>query len=105
LVRTTLEQVKCRVKVQNNLSEPSGTSVGLKQGDTFSYILFNIPLEKVVRDSMIETKGALYNKTILILAHAGHIVLRGEPQVTEGNNYKLQYSREGNWTYSHSAKK
>jgi hypothetical protein len=30
LVITTLEQAKCRVEVQNNLSKPSGTSVGLR---------------------------------------------------------------------------
>jgi sorting nexin-29 len=56
-----------RVKNLNNLSEPSGTSKGLRQEDTLSCILFNVALEKVVRDSSIETKGTIYNKTIQIL--------------------------------------
>jgi hypothetical protein len=31
--------VKCRVKVQNNLSEPSGTLMGLRQQDALFCIL------------------------------------------------------------------
>jgi hypothetical protein len=48
-----------------------------------SCILFNIALEKVVRDSGTGTKGSTYNETIQILAYADHIVLLGEggPQV------------------------
>jgi sorting nexin-29 len=33
-----------------------------------SCILFNIALEKVVRDSEIETKGTVYDKSTQILA-------------------------------------
>jgi sorting nexin-29 len=73
-VRATLEHVKYGVEVQNNLSEASGTSIDLRQGNALSCILFNIALEKVVRDSGIETKGTTYNKTILILAYADNIV-------------------------------
>jgi hypothetical protein len=80
LVRATLEHAKCRVKVQNNLSEPFGTSSALRQGDALSRILFNIALEKVVGDSGIETNGttSIYNKTIQILACADVIVLVGQ---------------------------
>jgi sorting nexin-29 len=67
LVRTTLEHVKSRIKVQNNLSELSGTYMGSRQGNTLSCILFNMALEKVVRDSGIETKGIICNKTIPII--------------------------------------
>lgn len=63
-----------RVKMLNNLSEPFGTSRDLKQGDTLSCILFNVALEKVVRDLSI---GTIYNETIQILAYAGDIVLVG----------------------------
>jgi sorting nexin-29 len=72
LARATLKHVKCRVKMQNNLSEPFGT---LRQGDTLLCILFNLALEKMIRDSGIETKGTVYNKTIQILAYADDIVL------------------------------
>jgi hypothetical protein len=70
-----LEHVKYIVKLQNNLSELFGTSVVLRQGDALSCILFSTPLEKVVRDLVIETKGIIHNKTIQILAYADHIVL------------------------------
>jgi hypothetical protein len=75
LVRATLKHVNCRVKVQNNLSEPFGTSTGLRQGDALSCILFNTALEKVVRDSGVETKGSIHNITIQIFAYANVVVL------------------------------
>jgi hypothetical protein len=51
LVKLTLKHVRCRVKMQNNLSEQCETSVGLRQEDTPSCILFNPALEKVIKDS------------------------------------------------------
>jgi sorting nexin-29 len=78
LVRPTLEPVKCKGKKQNNLSEPSGKSMGLRQGDPRSCILFNVVLEKVVRNSGLETKRTMYNKTTEILAYADYIVLVGK---------------------------
>jgi sorting nexin-29 len=77
LVRATSKHVICRVKMQNNVSEPIGTSMGLRQGDTLSYILFNLALEKAVRDSGIETNGTIYNKTMQILECAEYIDLKG----------------------------
>jgi sorting nexin-29 len=69
--------VRCRVKIHHNLPEQPDTSLGLKQGDALSYILFNLALEKVVRDSEIETKGTTYNKSTQILAYADDIVIVG----------------------------
>lgn len=40
--------------------EPFGTSVGLKQGDALSCILFNLALEDVVIDLGIQSKGTIY---------------------------------------------
>jgi hypothetical protein len=42
LVRATSEHVKHKVNVQKNLSEPLRTSMGLRQRDVLSCILFNI---------------------------------------------------------------
>ena len=44
------------VKIQNNLSEQLETLVGLRQEDALSCILFNLALEKVIRDSETEIK-------------------------------------------------
>jgi sorting nexin-29 len=48
----------------------------LRQEDALSCILFNIALEKVIKDSMIETKGTIYNKTIHIFAYAYIVLVR-----------------------------
>jgi sorting nexin-29 len=77
LVKLTLKHVRCRVKIHNNLSEQSDTSIGLRQGDALSCILFNLALEKIVSDSEIETKGTIYNKSTQILAYADDIVTVG----------------------------
>ena len=54
--------MRCRVKIQNNLLEQSETLVGLRQEDNLSCILFNLELEKVIKDSETETKGTIYKK-------------------------------------------
>jgi hypothetical protein len=45
--------------MKNNLSEPFGKLLGLRQGSTLPCILLNIALEKVVGDSDRETKGTV----------------------------------------------
>jgi sorting nexin-29 len=65
---------KCRVQMQNNLSEPFGTLMGLRMGGTLLCILLNIALEKVVKGSDRETKGTVCNKTIQIYVYADDIV-------------------------------
>jgi hypothetical protein len=42
-----------------------------------SCVLFNTSLEKGVRDSGIETKGSMHDKTLQMLAYADDIVLVG----------------------------
>jgi sorting nexin-29 len=74
LVKVTLKRVRCRVKIHNNLSEQFDTSIGLRQGDALSCILFDLVLETVHTDSEIETKGTTYNKSNPILAYADDIV-------------------------------
>jgi sorting nexin-29 len=51
--------------------------VGLRLGDALSCILYNLALEKVIRDSEIETEGTTYNKSTLILAYTDDIVRVG----------------------------
>jgi len=42
--------VRRRFKIQSNLSVQSETSVRLRQGDAASSLLFNLALDKVIRD-------------------------------------------------------
>jgi len=62
IVKLTLENVRIRVKIVNNLSEQFETLVGLRQGGALSCILLNFALGKVIRDSQIETKGTVLIK-------------------------------------------
>ena len=54
--------MRFRIKIENNLSDQFQTSVGLRQGDALSCILFNLALGKVIRESQIETKGTVLTK-------------------------------------------
>ena len=51
--------------------------MGLTQRGCTILILFNLKLEKVIRDSEIETKGTIYNKNTQILAYADDMVIVG----------------------------
>jgi sorting nexin-29 len=51
--------------------------VRLREGDALSCILFNLALEKVIRDSEIETEGTTCNKSTQILAYTDDIVTIG----------------------------
>ena len=46
LVKATMNNTQCRVKIQNRFSEP----INVKNGDALACLLFNIALEKVIRD-------------------------------------------------------
>jgi sorting nexin-29 len=69
--------MRCRVKIRNNPLEQFDTSPGLRKEDALSCILFNLALEKVVRDSDTETKGTVYNKSTQILTYADDTVIVG----------------------------
>ena len=53
-VTLTLKHVRYAVVIQNNLPEQCETSVGLRQGDAVSCIVFNLAFEKVIRCSEID---------------------------------------------------
>jgi len=48
---------------------------GVKQGDALACLLFNIALEKVIRDWGIQTRETIFFKSVQILAHANDIYL------------------------------
>ena len=73
LVQMTMSQVLCQVKVGGLLSDPFETARGLRQGDALACLLFNIALEKAIRDSKITTSGNLFNRMVQILGYADDI--------------------------------
>lgn len=78
LAKMTLNGVKCKIKLGTNLSECFFfTEKGLKQGDSLSCLLFNIALEKAIRDSGIQTRSTIFQKSTQILAYADDIDIIG----------------------------
>lgn len=73
----TLTNIQCAVKIQNETSEQFSTYRGLRQGDALACQLFNIALEKVIRDSKVQTTGTIFNKSTQILAYADDIDIIG----------------------------
>lgn len=58
------------VKLRNVLSRQFDIREGVRQGDSLACLLFNISLEKVMRDPAVETRGTIFNKSVQILAYA-----------------------------------
>ena len=75
MVKATMTNVQCSVQIQSHLSEPIPTIRGVRQGDALACLLFNITLEKVIRDSGSQTRGTIFFKTVQILAYADDIDL------------------------------
>jgi sorting nexin-29 len=76
LKRATLK----RVKLQGHLSDPFLTQRGLRQGDAQACLLFNIALEKVIRDLGIERRGIIYYKSVQVLAYANDLDISGSSE-------------------------
>ncbi|CAK1578640.1 unnamed protein product [Parnassius mnemosyne] len=77
LTEMTLRNSQSVVRVQTNVSEPLRTNDGLRQGDALSCLLFNIALDKCIRDSKIETIGTIYHKSVKILGCADDLDVIG----------------------------
>jgi len=75
VVKTTMTNMQCSVRIQSHLSETISTTCGVRQGDALACLLFNIALEKVIRDSGIQNRGTIFLKTAQILAYADDIDL------------------------------
>ena len=44
LVKATMNNTQCRVKIQNSFSEPINVKNGVREGDALACLLFNISL-------------------------------------------------------------
>ena len=60
LVRMTMINVTCQVRVVGKLSGPFATTKGLRQGNGLACLLFNMALERAIRDSRVETTGTIF---------------------------------------------
>lgn len=80
LTKATLCNVRNRVKIQNHFSEPFTTERGLRQGDSLACLLFNLALEKCIRDSGLARRGTLWNRSLQLLAYADDIDIIGRSE-------------------------
>ena len=61
------------MKLDGKFSGPFATTKGLRQGDGLACLLFNLALERAIRDSRVETTGIIFYKSTQILAYADDI--------------------------------
>jgi sorting nexin-29 len=73
LTQDMMEGTTAKVKIQNELSESFHRRNGLRQGDALACILFNIALEKIIREANINQRGNIFYKSVQILAYADNI--------------------------------
>jgi sorting nexin-29 len=50
------------------------------KGDALACLLFNIPLEKVIADAAVNTRGTIFYKSVQILAYADDLDIIGRTQ-------------------------
>jgi sorting nexin-29 len=63
-VKATMENSQCQVKVHSELSRPLEVMNWLRQGDSLACLLFNLALEKLIRDSGFQKGATLFYKSI-----------------------------------------
>ncbi|GFS78389.1 reverse transcriptase domain-containing protein [Trichonephila clavipes] len=61
-------------------SRPFTTERGLRQGDLLACLLFNLVLEKYIRDSGLDRSGTLWNRSLQLLAYADDIDIIGRSE-------------------------
>jgi len=77
LIKATLTDTKCKILIQNLISDSFSIETGLRQGDGLSTILFNFALEKVIRALSINWKGTIFSTSKQITAFADDADLLG----------------------------
>jgi hypothetical protein len=80
LVSISVMKTLIRVQVRNSITDPTAVNSELRQGDSLSPILFNVVLEKVIREMKIGPNEGirLQDTSIGLLAYADDIVLMEE---------------------------
>ena len=73
LTQMTMENTQSQVRIQSDLSDLIHTQRGLRQGDSLACLLFDLALEKAVRNAGIQTSGTIFYKSVQLLAYADDI--------------------------------
>lgn len=70
MIKAVMAKTICKVKVQNELSKPFDITRGIRQGNGLACILFNLALEKVIRQSGVNRGDTITLKSTQLLAYA-----------------------------------
>jgi sorting nexin-29 len=68
-------QIPRKLRSLVEITDPFDTKKGLRQGDALSSTLFNIALEKSVRETNLDMRGTIVHKSVQILAYADDVVI------------------------------
>jgi len=66
----TMKNTKSQVRIQSDLSDSIITKKGLRQGDSLVYLLFNLALEKAVRNAGMQASRTIFYKSVQLLTYA-----------------------------------
>lgn len=79
LIEVILQNTEVKVKIESEIA--ATVNIDLRQGDALSPILFNLLLEKVIREMNINNRRVVWgNSNINILAYADDIVILGDTE-------------------------
>lgn len=96
LVKLTMENTVCQVKVGRELGQEFKVTRGLKQGDGLAPVLFNLTLESVIRKCRVDVASTLLNKSIQITGYADdlNIMARSVPDLKEAFSNIISATRD-----------
>jgi hypothetical protein len=75
LTKTTLETTYSKVKIQNKLLDSSITNTCMRQRGSLCTVLFNITLEKVLREIHVNPGSTIFNRTRQRLEYVDDIAI------------------------------
>ena len=75
LKKMTLKDSNGKVKIQGQSTEAFGIEIGLRQGDVLSTTLFNIVLEKLIRNIETSSNRTIFNGTRQYIACADDVFI------------------------------
>jgi hypothetical protein len=78
-VKMTLANTNSKVKIQGKLSPSFETTIGLRQGDSLSTLLFNLCMEKIIRNFRNQG-GTIFNRTRKCFAYVDDVVILGRSE-------------------------